>query len=137
MGPSASDSAFSFTHSGSLPNLAQLSLAASRLLCRSIYTSVRPFNGSSSGVQYPTPCIPSRSKIFVSCSRKRFSRLQLAFVGVIDAQLIYHARIVAHGLCRKPARRRQHHRRPNSLQYVPSIHSISSVLSALSALTPQ
>ncbi len=34
--PFASDSAFSFTHSGSFANFAQLSVAAARLLCRSI-----------------------------------------------------------------------------------------------------
>src|SRR5712664_3079743 len=53
-------------------------------------------------------------------------RLQFAFEGVIDTQLIHNACVIARGLCRNPARRRQHHRRPNSLQYIPSIHPISS-----------
>ena len=129
-------SAFSATHSGSAVNFAQLSVAASRLLCRSIYTIVRPASGSSVGTQYPTPCIPQRAKISVSLLRNRVQDQRLlSLVQVVDPQLIH--RLVGHCILGQrlvPSRHRNHRRRSHRLHQIPSIHRSQSPPCALAPL---
>ena len=121
--PFASDSAFSFTHSGSLrelrpalgrrgpalvPQHVHQRAAFQRLIIRSPVPDT----------MHPQPFEDLRLLL----AKPLQQRLQLPLIRVIDPQLIHHTSRIARTLGFKPTRGRHHHRRSHPLQYLTSIH---------------